>query len=65
MIEYCLSNVDDETRRYLAVAPETIESPCLEHCGICCSEPFLVVDGTLHRIDTHETCLEAHTGNDQ
>lgn len=45
MIEYCLSNVDDATRRRLRAHEDAVESPCLEHCGLCRRESFLVVDG--------------------
>lgn len=49
VIEYCLSNVDDERRDRLRHLDRTREYTCLEHCGICCREPFLVVDGTVVR----------------
>jgi uncharacterized protein YuzB (UPF0349 family) len=30
---------------------------CLDHCGICCSSPFLVVDGALQKGDSHHSLL--------
>lgn len=45
VIEYCLSNVGDATRRRLRAREDAVEAPCLEHCGICRREPFLIVDG--------------------
>ena len=65
MIEYCLSNVDDETRRRLRTDPEATESPCLEHCGICRGEAFAIVDGTFRRLGDHEELLEAYAEGDR
>lgn len=47
-VEYCLSSHDadlDALRSECAV--ELRERRCLEHCGICRSDPFAVVDGDL------------------
>lgn len=57
MIEYCLSNVGDATRRRLRAREDTAEAPCLEHCGICRREPFLIVDGEFVRGDGVEALL--------
>ncbi len=51
VIEYCLSNVGEEARRRLRAREDAVEAPCLEHCGICRREPFLVVNGDLLRGD--------------
>lgn len=58
VIEYCLSNVGEEARRRLRAREDAVEAPCLEHCGICRREPFLVVDGDLVRGDG----VERHAG---
>jgi uncharacterized protein YuzB (UPF0349 family) len=57
VIEYCLSNVDEETRRLLAARDDTREATCLDHCGRCYREPFLVVDGTVETGPSHEATL--------
>lgn len=57
MIEYCLSNVGDATRRRLRAREDADEAPCLEHCGICRREPFLIVDGEIVRGDGVEALL--------
>lgn len=51
VIEYCLSNVGERTRRRLRAREDAVESPCLEHCGICRREPFAIVDGEFVRRD--------------
>ena len=58
MLEYCLGNVDAPTRSRL----EQLESParerlCLQRCGTCWQQPFLVADGTVHTGPDHETLL--------
>lgn len=55
MIECCISNVDEAIQRCLRDA-EVIKAPCLEHCGICYAEQFLIVDGEIWRGD-HEFLL--------
>lgn len=49
VIEYCLSNVEDASRRRLAAREDAVEAPCLEHCGICRREPFVIADGEFVR----------------
>jgi uncharacterized protein YuzB (UPF0349 family) len=67
-IEYCLRNVDDETRERLAAdagaSPDTdaasadiVEQRCLQRCGTCYSEAFLVVDGAVQTARSHATLL--------
>lgn len=59
MIEYCLSNVDEEIRCQLNHTEEgTHEYTCLEHCGVCYARPFLVVDGRLREGDDHREILD-------
>ena len=76
VIEYCLSNVDGETRRRLAAREEVPasearegssqersgcddvrEATCLDHCGRCYREAFLVVDGTVRTGPSHAAVL--------
>ena len=46
IVEYCLNNVDDETRAALLRAgPWVVESSCLQRCGLCYDGPFLLADG--------------------
>ena len=46
IVEYCLNNVDDETRAALLRAgPSVVESSCLQRCGLCYAGPFLLADG--------------------
>lgn len=60
-VEACLANVDTETRRRLRTNDRDLTiRPCLEQCGICYAEPFLVFDGTLERGYDHQAILDAH-----
>jgi uncharacterized protein YuzB (UPF0349 family) len=57
-IEACVSNVDHQTRSQLSDADvSTSVYPCLEHCGRCYREPFLVVDGELVTGESHGALL--------
>lgn len=49
-VEYCQVNEDArlETIR-AALGGDHVGRRCLEQCGICRQEPFLVIDGTLVR----------------
>lgn len=58
VIEYCLSNVDAETRRLLAGTADAREATCLEHCGRCYEGPFLVVDGRVETGPSHEAIVD-------
>ncbi|ERH00265.1 MAG: hypothetical protein J07HQX50_01425 [Haloquadratum sp. J07HQX50] len=45
-IEYCHANADAELRSLLeSVHTDITCRSCLEHCGICRREPFIVIDG--------------------
>jgi uncharacterized protein YuzB (UPF0349 family) len=47
-VECCLRNVTPEGRDALAALPcEVSVRPCLQRCGTCDEEPFVVADGTL------------------
>lgn len=63
VIEYCLCNVDDEQRDHLQNLDCVREYTCLEHCGICCDEAFLVVDRTVVRGEDHEQLISIHAAN--
>ncbi|WP_135533868.1 MULTISPECIES: DUF1450 domain-containing protein [Halostella] len=58
MIEYCLNNVDERTRRLLTDRDDTREASCLDHCGRCYRDSFLVVDGTVETGSDHEAILD-------
>lgn len=57
-VECCVNNVTADAR---AVLDETVHevrfSFCLDHCGTCYEEPFLVVDGELRTGRSHEDIL--------
>ena len=71
-IEYCLRNVDGEARERLVAAgasgcpdAETgettvLEQRCLQRCGTCYSEEFLVVDGAVESGGSHTALLAEH-----
>ncbi|MEF8853834.1 MAG: DUF1450 domain-containing protein [Haloarculaceae archaeon] len=72
-IEYCLRNVDGTTRKRLlaagagtdadAAADESatvVEQRCLQRCGECYREDFLVVDGAVETGASHAALLSAH-----
>jgi len=73
-IEYCLRNVDGETRERLAggagtdadatsdadTGAEIVEQRCLQRCGDCYRAAFLVVDGRLETADSHASLLSTH-----
>lgn len=61
-VEYCLGNVDSESRRRLRARGDgdvgkVREASCLEHCGNCHAGPFLVVDGEVRRGASHVALL--------
>ncbi|WP_169051772.1 DUF1450 domain-containing protein [Halorhabdus amylolytica] len=63
VVEYCVNNVTPDVRERLATA--SVDSrglPCLERCGVCRTDAFLVVDGELCRADGHGALLAALPG---
>ncbi|MFB6218827.1 MAG: DUF1450 domain-containing protein [Halobacteriaceae archaeon] len=59
-VEYCLRNVDAETRRRLEESDcETVGKRCLQRCGDCYRGEFLVVDGAPEFGDDHADVLPA------
>ena len=46
LVEYCIRNVEPGDRRRLdALDVDVSERFCLQRCGDCDAEPFLVIDG--------------------
>jgi uncharacterized protein YuzB (UPF0349 family) len=60
-IEYCLNNVDADVRCRLRdrEGDETVEQRCLQRCGDCYRDDFLVVDGELAAGGSHAEILSA------
>ena len=58
-VEYCLNNVDATTRRRLDDIEDenVIETRCLQRCGECYRDSFVVVDGELRTGSTHGEVL--------
>jgi uncharacterized protein YuzB (UPF0349 family) len=57
IVECCVNNLDLGTRRRLSNKEFLLrEQPCLEHCGYCYRDPFVVSDGELQ---IGETTVEA------
>lgn len=57
VVEACVCNVDDPPA---AEGVELRVHPCLEQCGICYAEPFLVFDGDLETGESHAALLGEH-----
>lgn len=66
-IEYCLNNVDADARRRLdhRETGEVVETRCLQRCGDCYREPFLVVDGELATGGSHAEILAARAEGEE
>lgn len=65
VVECCVRNVDDEYRQRLGTIDATVRvRPCLEHCGTCRDEPFLVADGELVTGPTVEWYLPERGGSE-
>jgi uncharacterized protein YuzB (UPF0349 family) len=62
LVESCLANVDAETCDRLRSRSDTRAASCLDRCGVCHSETFLVVDGTVRSEASHQAVLEAADG---
>lgn len=58
LIECCLHNVSSEARDVLHRTDHTVrERLCLDRCGDCDRQPFVVVDGTLELGTSHRDLL--------
>lgn len=59
LIECCLSNVSGTARLALNDSDHRVrESLCLDRCGNCHDEAFVVVEGALYTGDSHEQLLQ-------
>ncbi|MFC6723589.1 DUF1450 domain-containing protein [Halobium palmae] len=59
-VEYCISNVDDVQavrEQCSESSARVMERRCLQRCGRCFREPFLVVDGDVVTGADHEALL--------
>lgn len=64
-IEYCVNNVTSAARKRIETCSGGAQGyPCLERCGTCRQDPFLVVDGEIHRAETHRELLSRSSGGD-
>jgi len=60
VVEYCVNNVSPDVRERLSVAPvDSRGLPCLERCGTCRTEAFLVVDSEFRTANSHGALLAA------
>lgn len=55
VIEHCCSNSAAELLADEDIVGRLVARRCLEHCGICRREPFVVVGGKLLRVPCLET----------
>ena len=55
-VEYCLANVDAETRALLWNRG-AVEHSCLDACGLCYRRPFLVIDSDIETDRSHAELL--------
>lgn len=66
LIECCLSNITSEARIALdQVDHEVRETICLDRCGPCYDQPFLVVDGEIYTADDHHDLIESLITTDE
>jgi uncharacterized protein YuzB (UPF0349 family) len=63
-IEYCLNNVGPEVRNTLLDIEGSIEHQCLQRCGECYEDDFLVIDGDIERGDSHADLLKTTGATD-
>lgn len=66
LLECCLSNVSSDARVALNDADyEVREAFCLDRCGRCYDDPFLVIDGKVRTGESHRDLLRALDGEPQ
>lgn len=59
-IECCRSNLPPDGRKELISSPHRVrETICLDRCGTCYDDPFVVVDGELHTGTSHRDILRS------
>lgn len=57
-VEFCVNNVDFDTRTALLEADIAFhQQHCLRRCGVCHERPFVVQDGELVELGSHESLL--------
>ncbi len=65
-IEYCVGNVDPDTRERLrSLDHTTIEKPCLQRCGSCFRGPLLVIDGEAVVGESYDDLLRGVAGSNE
>ena len=66
LIECCLNNVSADTRAAIANSDEQVrETICLDRCGECYDQSFLVVDAELRTGKSHRNILQSLDVDDQ
>ena len=64
-VEYCVNDVAGADRaRLAALDVPTRGYPCLERCGTCRTETFLVVDGAVRTAESHAALRERFGGDE-
>jgi len=64
-IQYCISNASADVRaQYQGCGGRVREEQCLQRCGRCNREPFVVVDGVVVQTD-HETVVDRFGGDER
>lgn len=62
-IECCSNNIDFGTwKRLLGTEFNVNKQYCLQRCGLCHNENFIIHDGELITADDHETMMRALLG---
>lgn len=60
LLECCLSNVSSDALVAMNESEHEIrETICLDRCGACYDQPFLVVNGELQRDKSHRDLLRS------
>lgn len=58
LLECCLSNVSSDGLAALKSSEHKLnETICLDRCGVCYDQPFLIVDGELRTGESHQEIL--------
>ena len=66
LIECCLSNISAEGLTTLQESEhDARETICLDRCGTCYAEPFLVADGELRTGSSHRALLQTLDAADE
>jgi len=60
LFECCLSNVSSDGLAALKKSENELnETICLDRCGVCYDQPFLIVDGEIQTGDSHKKLLNS------